>query len=335
MPVTNPWNKLDFSSLSSESSEDESIFSSLLSGPLQPNDLAQRLQTTPGRILSRLEKLRLLGYTLTVDLQQNWHLTHSPDTLVTGEIRARLPGNIFSRHLTVHQETRSTNDLALKAGGDGRPEGFSVLAEMQTHGRGTKNRHWHAADKKGLWLSMLFRPDWQAGEAFRLTYMASVALCRSVRHLTGLPCGIKWPNDVMLAGKKLAGVLTETRISGSRLEYAVVGIGCNLKQRKEDFTDELQGRATSLLIEGAPADLRRADFLVQLLREITLLYQMPPADLFEEWKKLCLNAGCKIRVQTGHGVLEGLMAGLEKNGHLLLELPDGKIEVINSGEILF
>ncbi|MDD5261155.1 MAG: biotin--[acetyl-CoA-carboxylase] ligase [Methylacidiphilales bacterium] len=314
---------------------DEPILSALFKGVLEPHALSQKLGLPAEIILHGIESLQQLGYIIERTPYSGFILKSSPDVIIADEIRARLPGNVFARQLAVYRQTRSTNDIVFKAGNEGAAEGFAVLAEMQTHARGRKHRVWHAPAGNGIWLSLLFRPDWPLERASFLTYMAGVALCRSVFRLTGLRCGIKWPNDILLSGKKLAGILTETRGSGTRLEFAVAGIGCNFRNRREDFPGDLRERATSLVLEGASPELRRADLLVALLQEIETLYRLSWPAVHAEWTTLCLSIGKPVRVQTEARLLEGLMTGLEEDGSLLLRMPSGKIEVINSGEVLF
>jgi BirA family biotin operon repressor/biotin-[acetyl-CoA-carboxylase] ligase len=235
----------------------------------------------------------------------------------------------------VYRETRSTNDLVFKAAGDGAAEGFCVLAESQTHGKGRKGRVWQSAQNKGLWFSLLLRPDWPLAHAAHLTYLASVALCRAIKKSARLNCQIKWPNDVLIDNRKVAGILTEIHGSGSRLDFAVLGVGCNILHDSADFPPELRDKVTSLKMSGANHDLRRADLLVPLLAELEMLYSRPWPEIYEQWKTLCLTIGKPVEVQTERGIVSGQMVGLEENGHLLLRLPSGKIEIIHSGDVLW
>lgn len=313
---------------------DEELLRRLFQGPLVLEQVAHDLLLPPEQVRQSLQELSRLGYQITTFPHRGIILQHSPDILIADETRARLPENIFARQLRIFKETRSTNDLVFQAGVQGAPEGFCVLAESQTHGRGRNGRCWQTTAGKGLYLSLLFRPSWPPERAACLTYLTSVAFCRAAARLTGIRCGIKWPNDVLYQNKKIAGILTEARSQASRLEFAVVGIGINVHQQPGDFPEDLRARALSLGMAGAAANLRRAELLAVLLEETLRLYRAPWEDLRTEWKSLCLSTGQPLRIQCGRRIVEGQMIDIEENGHLVLRLPDGKIEVINSGEIL-
>ena len=321
--------------MSTEKQIDQAILGTLFNGYLNCAELGRQLAVSVSELEERLTVLRQLGYGIEVQPHRGYALTLAPDIIISDEIAARIPGNIFARQLLVYRETSSTNNLVFHAANDGATEGFCVLAESQTHGKGRHGRTWLSTQCKGLWLSLLFRPDWPVANAARLTYLASIALCRSVKQMTGLSCSIKWPNDVFVDNKKLAGILTEIHSSNHRLNFAVVGIGCNIHHEQNDFPAELHGKITSLTMAGANPQLRRADLLVSLLAELERLYRLPWTEVYEQWRQHCLSIGKTIQVQTGKLTVSGQMVDLSTDGSLLLRLPDGRIETIPSGDVLW
>ncbi|MDQ3415328.1 MAG: biotin--[acetyl-CoA-carboxylase] ligase [Verrucomicrobiota bacterium] len=189
------------------------------------------------------------------------------DRLIVAELRQSLGEGIIGRRIIVLESTRSTNEFLLQALTPELPEGFVVFAEHQTAGRGQRGHRWESAPYRGLWFSILLRPRIPIVESARLTDWAAQAVAAAIRSETGLEARIKLPNDVYVAGKKVAGVLVETKAGLGSKWTAVAGIGVNVNQAPEEFPDELRDRAGSLAMAlGRPID--RPAFAAALLREL-------------------------------------------------------------------
>jgi BirA family biotin operon repressor/biotin-[acetyl-CoA-carboxylase] ligase len=189
------------------------------------------------------------------------------DRLLAADLSASLGDCMIGRRIIVLQSTGSTNDFLRQMLTPELPEGFVVFAEEQTAGRGQRGNRWDSAAHLGLWFSILLRPQLPLAETGRLTNWAAAAIAAAIRSETGLRPAIKPPNDVYLNGRKIAGVLVETKAgSGSGFD-AVVGIGVNLNQTLEDFPLELQERAGSLAM-ALGRQIVRFDFAIALLREL-------------------------------------------------------------------
>ena len=198
------------------------------------------------------------------------------DRLTADQLQTALPGAIIGRKSIVLEQTGSTNDAIWRvASTDGLPsipEGLVVFAEHQTDGRGQRGNRWESAAGKGLWFSILLRPEIQLSDSGRLTIWAIEAIADAIRIEFGLEPAIKLPNDVQLNKHKVAGVLVEMRAQNNAPHLAVVGIGINVNQLRDDFPAELQGKATSLAIAlGRHVD--RQNFAVALLRSLDLTYR--------------------------------------------------------------
>ena len=198
------------------------------------------------------------------------------DPLTADQLQAALPCSIIGREIIVLEQTGSTNDAILQvASTDGlasTPEGLIVFAEHQTDGRGQRGNRWESAAGKGLWFSILLRPEIQLGDSGELAIWAIEAISDVIRIEFGLEPAIKLPNDVQLNGHKVAGVLVEMRAQNNAPHLAVVGIGINVNQCRDDFPAELQGRAISLAMAlGRQVD--RQNFAVALLRNLDLTYR--------------------------------------------------------------
>lgn len=190
-----------------------------------------------------------------------------PDRLSAAQITESLGESVIGRRIIVLESTRSTNEFLLQALTPELPEGFVVFAEHQTAGRGQRGHRWESAPYRGLWFSILLRPRIPMVESARLTNWAAQAVAVAIRNETGLEATIKLPNDVYVAGKKVAGVLVETKAGRGSEWTAVAGIGVNVNQAPEEFPDELRDRAGSLAMAlGRPID--RPAFAAALLREL-------------------------------------------------------------------
>lgn len=255
-----------------------------------------------------------------------------PPPLRADDLAARLPAaRVIGREVQVFAETDSTNDVTARAGRLGAREGLVVFAESQRAGRGRQGRAWASAPGLGLWFSVLLRP---AAETFslwpQLAFWAALATTEAVDTESGLRAAIKWPNDVLLAGRKVAGILVETHGS-----YAVAGIGLNVHHRAEDFPGELRDRAGSLAMfsENPPDRVRLA---AGLLERLDALYAGWPAN------RLVINAACgershlrgrRVRAPGSDGRI-GTVEGFDEDGRLLLLTePAGEPLVVSAGEV--
>lgn len=190
-----------------------------------------------------------------------------PDRLIAAELSASLGESVIGRRIIVLEATRSTNDFLLQMLSPELPEGFVVFAEHQTAGRGQRGHRWESAPHRGLWFSILLRPKIPIVESACLTNWAAQAVAATIRNEMGLEPAIKLPNDVYLMGRKVAGVLVETKAGVGSEWTAVAGIGVNVNQAAEEFPEELRERATSLAMAlGRPLD--RSIFAAALLREL-------------------------------------------------------------------
>jgi BirA family biotin operon repressor/biotin-[acetyl-CoA-carboxylase] ligase len=192
------------------------------------------------------------------------------DRLIAAELSAALEGWGIGSEIVVVEETESTNDLVWKAVERGVPEGFVVFAERQTKGRGQYGRRWESAAYLGLWFSVLLRPALTLAESPKLTVQLAEAVAAAIADETRCAPTIKWPNDIYLSGRKVAGVLAEGRIAADGNYVAVAGIGININQRLDDFPDELRDTAGSLAM-ATGKNISRAKLAVALLKRLATL----------------------------------------------------------------
>src|SRR5882672_3812093 len=232
---------------------DAQILSALRSageGSVSGAELSQRLGISRAAIWARIEELRKLGYDIEASPHLGYRLSSSPDLLHADDLLARLgKTKVIGRDIRVFQETTSTNDIIEKLARDKVKEGVVVFAESQTKGRGRLGRKWISPARKGLWFSILLRPELRPQEATQLTVAAATALWRAIHTETGLSAEIKWPNDILFRGKKVAGILTEMSAELDRAKYLVLGMGVDVNLAPIEFPPEVRKIATSLRAE--------------------------------------------------------------------------------------
>ena len=195
----------------------------------------------------------------------------SPDALSAEKLRADVDPVVVGREIVVVDETTSTNDFVLERTSSATPEGLVVFAERQTAGRGQRNNSWESAAGKGLWFSFLLRPKIDIGDSPRLAEWAARTIAATISKEFALPASVKLPNDVIVAGKKVAGVLIEMRAQKNAPHIAIAGIGVNVNQRAEDFSEEVRARAISLAI-ALDRQIDRHEFAVALLENLDRTY---------------------------------------------------------------
>lgn len=231
----------------------------------------------------------------------------------------------------------STQEEAKKLAENGAPEGTAVLAEEQTGGRGRMGRKWHSPHGKGIWMSVVLRPNLPLSLTPQLTLLAGVAVCTAIREVTGVQAGIKWPNDLLAGGRKICGILLESSLREGGLHYCIAGIGIAVNLTEEDYPEALQGIATSLRIEGGGIPVDRAELTAAVLTELEFLYNLYIEQGFKPirklWESMSVTLGRQVSYNTPQGRSEAKAVGMDDNGGLLLEDGTGNITSVLSGEI--
>ena len=300
-------------------------------------ELSQKLGITRAAIWARIEELRGLGYDIEASPHLGYRLVSAPDVLHADDLVSRLgKTKVVGRDIRVFQETTSTNDVIEKLARDGVKEGAVVFAESQTKGRGRLGRRWTSPGQKGLWFSVLLRPELRPQEATQLTVASATALARAIESETGLNPEIKWPNDIVIHGKKIAGILTELHAELDRVKYVILGIGVDVNLNATDFPPELRRLATSLKME-AGRMISRSELAAALLRELDEAYARVCAGRFpavaDEWEARCSTLGREVVIRFGERQIRGRAESLGDDGALLLRTDHGHLERIIGGDL--
>ena len=318
---------------------DAKILSALRANPdgVSGAQLAEQLGISRAAIWSRIEELRELDYDIEASPHFGYRLVSSPDALHADDLLARLgKTKVIGRDIQVFEKTTSTNDVIEKLARDGVKEGVVVFAESQTKGRGRLGRKWISPAHKGLWFSILLRPDLRPQEATQLTVASATALRRAIAVEIGLKPEIKWPNDILIGGKKVAGILTELSAEVDKVRYIILGIGIDANLDANEFPAELKRTATSLKIE-AGETISRAELAVTVLRELDFDYARICGGKFsavaDEWESGCATIGKNVTVHIGDRKICGRAESLDDDGALLLRTEHGHLERITGGDV--
>jgi BirA family biotin operon repressor/biotin-[acetyl-CoA-carboxylase] ligase len=258
------------------------------------------------------------------------------DDLSPDAISAALRTRIVGRHLDVHAVVDSTNDLVWEGARRGEAEGFCVIADRQAAGRGRRGRPWVSLPGLGLYTSILLRPSLPAPRVTLLTFGAGLAALEAIRETCGLDAGLKWPNDVLVRGRKVVGILTEAQTMGGRVSEVVVGIGINANHRTEDFPEELRQQATSLHLEtGSRVD--RGVVAAALYRAMDDWYRVLCEGggdrIVAAARSRSAVLGRSISVINGTGSWSGLALDLDNEGALLVRDERGTVHRLISEEV--
>ena len=304
---------------------------------LSTAELARSLSVTPTVVSARIETLRSLGFDIESSPHRGCRLLESPDALFADDLAARLgKTKIIGRDIQVFQETTSTNDVVEKLARDRVAEGAVVFGESQTRGRGRLGRKWVSPSRKGLWFSVLLRPKLGPREATQISVASAVALRRAIQSETGLKPEIKWPNDLLVGGKKVAGILTELNAELDHINYVILGIGVDVNLNASDFPAELRKTATSLKLELDSA-VSRPGLAAAILRELDVEYQLLAArnfaEIANEWESHCTTLGRRISIKIGDRQISGRAECLDEDGALLLRTEHGHLERVMGGDV--
>ena len=304
----------------------------LLGGYVSGAELSRTLGMSRTAVWKHIRELRHLGYQIEASPHKGYRLLASPDKLLAAEIRLGLDTDIIGRKIISHPSLGSTMDEAFRLAAKGAEEGTVVCAESQTQGRGRMGRRWESPQGQGICFSLVLRPHWAPPEAAKITLLTAVAVCEAVRALAGVEARIKWPNDILIGQRKLAGILTEMKAEVDQVEFLIVGVGLNVNSAVTD----LPAGATSLQHETGVVHAR-VKLLQAILSSLDRWYQRTTQEgfgcLWPRWKELSAIIGQRVRLDDGSGTLEGKAVDLSANGGLVIVNAEGEVMTRMSGDV--
>ncbi len=298
--------------------------------------LCQILGVSRTAVWKHIKQLRSQGYSIQAVPSRGYRLDARPDVLLPAVIKAGLNTGIIAKSIECHDELDSTNVRANVLAEQGAPEGSVVVAESQTSGRGRMGRKWSSPPGVNVYASVILRPALALSEATQLTFLAAVAVARAIEKVCAVRVSVKWPNDILLNGKKIAGLLNELNAETEGIHYLVLGIGVNLNMEKEQFPPDLRYPATSILQEtGRRVD--RIAFIQALFTELDTLYALllergfAPVRL--AWEALFDLVGNTVNVDDGGAGINGIVIGIAADGALLVDTGSAHPRTIYSGDV--
>jgi BirA family transcriptional regulator, biotin operon repressor / biotin---[acetyl-CoA-carboxylase] ligase len=298
--------------------------------------IAEELGTTRTEVWRAVEHLRELGLHITGHPSTGYQLDAVPDLLLPETISPLVQGTIFASNIHHYFRTGSTNVAAMQAAAAGEPEGAVFVAEEQTAGRGRGGHNWESPQSAGIYCSVVLRPELTPADTLLLSLLTGIAVAEAVERATGLHPDLRWPNDVLLSGRKLCGILTEMNAEPTRVHYVVVGIGLNVNQPR--FSPELESVATSLRLESG-REWSRVELTAALLKSLDSEYRKfteagcaaRAAILRNFEQRSSFARSRRVRVEENGGY-EGVTAGFDDCGFLLVETEAG-LRTVLSGSV--
>lgn len=299
--------------------------------------LSEALGLSRAAVWKAVEALRQEGYDISAVPNRGYRLEDSPDRLSQGELTGALAGCTLCSNLICLDCVDSTNNYAKTLADRGAPHGTVVISDYQTGGRGRRGNSFLSPAGKGLYLSVLLRPQLPPAEVINLTAWIAVAVCDAVQAVIGERPGIKWTNDIILRRKKLCGILTEMGLEAEtgELQYVVAGVGLNVSQSEQDFGDEISPIATSLeQVLGRP--VRRAELAAAVIRALDGMMAEFPAGkavYLERYRADCLTTGQEVRLIRNGESHNAFAESIDDDFALVVRWGDGTREVVNAGDV--
>jgi BirA family biotin operon repressor/biotin-[acetyl-CoA-carboxylase] ligase len=252
------------------------------------------------------------------------------------KITAKLETDFVGREIYYFEKLSSTNITAKEQAEKGANEGTTIIAETQTTGKGRLNRRWFSP-KGGVWFSIILRPQMRPEDAAKITLITSVAVAKTLRKLYGLSAEVKWPNDVLIHGKKVCGILTEASLKRRTVNFVVVGIGINANFSLNALPEDLATTAVTTLKEVLQKEVDREELICVLLKEFESCYERFKRREFEsllsEWRSMTSFLGKEVEVVSFAERLHGMAVDIDENGALIIKLEDGTKRKIVAGDV--
>ncbi|MBI1871489.1 MAG: biotin--[acetyl-CoA-carboxylase] ligase [Chlamydiae bacterium] len=298
-------------------------------------EIAKALGFSRTAVWNHIDTLRQLGYEFEALPRLGYRLLSSPDRLFPDEIERSLGTEVIGRKIYYYDRVSSTNDVADRLAEEGACEGTVVVAEYQEKGRGRMGRSWQSPHGKNILFSVVLRPRLDPSFVSLITIMSSVAVTRVLEGF-GFNALIKWPNDVYIDGKKIAGILTEMKCEQDQIKHLILGMGLNVNMEESDFSDDLAPIAKSLALV-SKIKLDRKDILRKLLCELESTYFLVVKGCYDqvlaEWSRRSFLVGKWVEVIVGDKKEEGVVLGTDSKGALLLRNENGFIASVMSGDV--
>lgn len=297
-------------------------------------EISNQIGVTRAAIWKAIKKLQADGYEIQSSTKKGYKLLVSPNIVTPNEVKEHLKTEYLGQNIHYEEKIGSTNDKAKELANLGAEEGFLVIADQQTGGKGRLGRRWESPARAGIWMSLILRPNILPQQASQITLIAGLCMCETLQGITGLKASIKWPNDIVISGKKVCGILTEMSAEMDGIKYIILGIGVNVNMT--EFPEELP-YASSLALESGIEYSRKAiidDFLERFEKEYNEYKQIPYLDTIRDrYEKNCITVHKQVKLIKKSEEVVAEVIGITEDGGLKVRHVDGTIEAIVSGEV--
>ena len=310
------------------------LFKSKKGEYLSGRDLSERFKVSRTAVWKKIKFLKESGYRIEASPRRGYRLIGAPDLLLPAEVKHGLNTEILGREIHHFLEVSSTIDIARDLAVQGHLEGTLVVAETQKAGRGRLGRTWFSPPG-GLWFSLILRPDIPPVDAPKITFLMAVAGAKGIEAQTGLATKIKWPNDILIEGKKVGGILCEIDAEPDRVIFAVLSLGLNVNVDLSGLPAEIRAQVSTLKeVQGKVVN--RVKLLQSILENLEDDYlQVKKGDFsstLSQWKDRSETLGRDVRISTPHGLFEGRARDIDEHGALVLKLSSGETKAFASGD---
>ena len=304
-------------------------------GYISGQDICESLGISRTAVWKVINQLKEEGYEIEAVSNKGYRILKYPNIITAEEIMSQMETNVMAREVVFYPEVDSTNTWAKKIAEKDDSHGKLIVSERQNMGRGRRGREWDSPKGNGIWMSLILRPKMNPSNASMLTLIAALAVANGINQETDLKAKIKWPNDLVINGKKVCGILTEMSSELDYINHIVVGIGINANITK--FSGELQNMATSISIQ-CGHDINRASLISKVMKEFEQYYEIflkteSLVDIVKEYNENLVHLNQKVQVLTPNGSVEVLALGIDEKGRLLVRNHSNETKALMSGEI--
>lgn len=305
--------------------------------------LSEILGVSRTAVWKHINELKKEGYVIESTSRKGYRLVSGPDILNPFEIGYNLETKILGSSILYFDVIDSTNNYAKKVASEGCKDGTVIIAESQIAGRGRLGRTWDSSDKKGIWMSVILKPLVAPEDVQIITLAASVAVVSAINQISGIKAGIKWPNDIIIEGRKVCGILTEMSTEMEQVNFLVIGIGLNVNHESEDFPSDIKDKAISLKMAGCReciaghGNFDRIEIIKRILCELERIYSKitngTVSEIISEWKQNSVTLGKEVKVSSRERQYSGIAIDITDEGKLIVKCTDGVTREISTGEI--
>lgn len=297
--------------------------------------LSEDFNMTRSGIWKYINMLKEDGYEIESVPRKGYRIISSPDILTLEEIEGDLETEFIGRKIYYYDSINSTNTKASQIAFEEK-EGTALIGEEQTEGKGRLGRNWISPKGKGIWLSMVLKPDMGPANVGAITLLGAAAVHKALKNL-GIESSIKWPNDIIIEGKKIGGILTEMNAELNMINYIIIGIGINANLDKKDIPEELKGKATSIKIS-RNKEVDRKKLLAKIFNEFERLYipfikEGNTKMFLDICRENSATIGKEVKVVKNNKERIGIALDIDKSGELIVQFQDGSVENVFSGEV--